>query len=201
MQLDSIDVSRFWEKVSKTDNCWNWTGQKSEKGYGLFSVQRKRKRAHQIAYLLSVGPIPDGLQLDHLCRNKSCVNPEHLEPVTSRENTMRGIKYRVYTQGKPRKRKEFCKYGHPMSGDNLYIRPNGQNSCKTCLREAAKRNFSKESHRKSRAKYLKRKRIQKLLAKLEALGYHCTCLGSVMVNPSNNSIAQDPSYPTRVSGQ
>jgi hypothetical protein len=82
---------RFVEKVEKTDTCWNWTGS-TDRGYGKIGLRRgvAPLYAHRVSYEFHVGPIPAGLQLDHLCRNRSCVNPAHLEPVTQRENLARG---------------------------------------------------------------------------------------------------------------
>lgn len=85
---------RFWLRVEKTDTCWEWIGRTNEKGYGLMQVKpsgcpHQTMTAHRLSYQLLVGPIPDGLTLDHLCRNTSCVNPEHLEPVTLEENVRR----------------------------------------------------------------------------------------------------------------
>lgn len=93
------DISvRFWRHVQPTGFCWEWIGRKSKKGYGFvefcgadYNVRWSRV-AHRISYGLLVGPIPEGLQLDHLCRNTSCVNPDHLDPVTSGENSRRGRK-------------------------------------------------------------------------------------------------------------
>lgn len=84
------DVARFWSKVEVTDGCWFWTGWLNKKGYGQFDIPGWKPRAHRLAYELMVGRILDGLQLDHLCRNRRCVRPDHLEPVTNRENSRRG---------------------------------------------------------------------------------------------------------------
>lgn len=82
---------RFWAKVNKTPGCWLWTAATS-KGYGSFGMPDRRQRlAHRLSYELLVGPIPEGLVLDHLCRVRNCVNPAHLEPVTAAENTRRGL--------------------------------------------------------------------------------------------------------------
>lgn len=83
---------RFLAKMSvdEASGCWVWTAARTSKGYGQFRIGPRPVRAHRYAYTLLVGPIPDGLQLDHLCRNRLCVNPGHLEPVTNWENTLRG---------------------------------------------------------------------------------------------------------------
>jgi len=78
---------RFWAKVEKTDTCWNWTGSKV-KGYGNFGVgQRKNAYSHRVSYELAYGPIPEGMNIDHQCHNKACVNPSHLNPVTIQQNS------------------------------------------------------------------------------------------------------------------
>jgi len=82
-------MERFWSKVEKTVSCWLWTAS-TRRGYGQFVINNKPTPAHRFAYEQLVGDIPRGLQLDHLCRVRNCVNPEHLEPVTSRENILRG---------------------------------------------------------------------------------------------------------------
>jgi hypothetical protein len=81
---------RVWAKVEKTEGCWLWTAAISPNGYGKFMVSGRPVNAHRLVYQLTVGPIPDGLDLDHLCRVRHCVNPDHLEPVTRSENLLRG---------------------------------------------------------------------------------------------------------------
>ena len=114
-------------RISKTDSCWNWTGEISGQGYGRY----RKKMAHRVVYEALVGPIPEGLCIDHLCRNTRCVNPKHLEPVTSRENTLRGI-----GPSANHARRTHCNYGHPLSGDNLYIkvckRDKPNRRCRAC---------------------------------------------------------------------
>jgi hypothetical protein len=131
-------VERFWPKVDKTsspDGCWLWTAALSQAGYGAFGAERVNGRnrfvhAHRFAYELLVGPIPEGLQLDHLCRNRACCNPAHLEPVTLRENLMRGN-----TVAARNSIKTHCKHGHPFDLENTRIDPRtGNRACWTCRR-------------------------------------------------------------------
>lgn len=117
---------RFWEKVDKTDTCWNWTAA-NVLGYGRFSVGGRLVSAHRFSYELEHGPIADGLQIDHLCRNTRCVNPEHLEAVTPYVNTHRSTSHVVAQAAQT-----HCKNGHPLSGPNLYVSPDGKRTCRTC---------------------------------------------------------------------
>ena len=86
-------TERFWEKVDKNgpNGCWVWLASLGSTGYGQFEVDYKPLKAHRFAYILLVGPIPDGLELDHLCRNRPCVNPDHLEAVSHADNVQRGV--------------------------------------------------------------------------------------------------------------
>lgn len=120
---------RFEDRVRKTSGCWLWRGNLGASGYGRFKFVGGEAKAHRVSYELSVGPIPEGLVLDHLCRNTWCVNPRHLEPVTNRENTLRGI-------GAPavNARKTHCNEGHPLSGDNLRIYVDSYGEHRRCLK-------------------------------------------------------------------
>ena len=126
LRMESDRVQRFWAKVEKTATCWNWRGGCNGNGYGRFCYHGQRC-AHRLAYELLVGPIPEGMQLDHLCRNRRCVNPAHLEPVTCRENILRGGSLAAQ-----RARRTHCKRGHPLAGDNMYTWKNHR-WCKACM--------------------------------------------------------------------
>jgi hypothetical protein len=105
-------------------DCWEWPLFRSEDGYGRMQWDGRTRIAHRAIYRFLVGPIPQGLTLDHLCRNRGCVNPDHLEPVTQRENCRRA-------------RKDFCAHGHELTPENTYVRPsNGRRSCRECGRRA-----------------------------------------------------------------
>ncbi len=123
---------RFEERVRKTNGCWLWRGHLNSSGYGRFKFVGGEAKAHRVGYELFVGPIPDGLVLDHLCRNTWCVNPAHLEPVTGAENTLRGFGAAAINA-----RKTHCNKGHPLSGSNLkiYVDSAGEHRrCLTCKR-------------------------------------------------------------------
>ena len=116
---------RLMNKIKRTDDCWNWTGALI-KGYGKFSVDNKAKEAHRVSYEIFVGEIPKGMVLDHLCRNPSCVNPEHLEPVTHAENVKRG------NAGQNWAAKTHCPQQHEYTQENTYIDTKGSRNCREC---------------------------------------------------------------------
>lgn len=128
-------LDRFLAKFTvAADGCWVWTAA-TVKGYGHLRVQGRDWYAHRFSYEQAVGPIPDGLQIDHLCQNKLCVNPDHLEPVTARENMLRGD-----TLAAENAAKAHCKNGHEFTPENTYVTPGTPwRSCRTCRREIDRR--------------------------------------------------------------
>jgi len=138
---------RFWARVDKDGPvpvrrpelgpCWIWTGGGHSEGYGSDSGQL----AHRTSYELSIGPVPDGKHLDHLCRVRLCVNPAHLDPVTCGENIRRGESPNAQTA-----RENRCRRGHELAGTNLYVVPaTGSRRCRACVR------LRKEERRKAAA--------------------------------------------------
>lgn len=122
---------RFADSYEVTSaGCWMWSKKVHSTGYAYTRVDGKMVRAHRAAYELLVGPIPEGLVLDHLCRNRSCVNPAHLEPVTQRENLLRGN-----TTTARNAAATTCRLGHPLDGR---YPTRGVRYCKTCRRAEAK---------------------------------------------------------------
>lgn len=115
--------------VVEESGCWQWVGGATARGYGVWWNGNKQGLAHRQMYERVKGPIPDGKQLDHLCRNHGCVNPDHLEPVTSRENTLRGR-----SQAAERAALTTCVRGHPFTEANTYFRKDGKGrrQCRTC---------------------------------------------------------------------
>lgn len=115
--------------------CWHLNTKPSPSGYSRLSASGKVYRGHRYYYTLFKGPILDGLTIDHLCRNRRCVNPAHLEPVTQRENTLRSPLARASINAA----KTHCsRGGHPLSGENLYAAAAGRRVCVTCARDRAR---------------------------------------------------------------
>ncbi len=129
--MSDSDEARFWANVEMPteDGCWVWLGHRIT-GYGGFWAGGKNVMAHRYAYGLFGGVIPRGLEIDHLCRDRSCVNPKHMEPVTHIENCRRGNSAQVSRV--KQLAKIHCPRGHPYDKQNTHIAPNGQRKCKIC---------------------------------------------------------------------
>lgn len=135
-------IDRVEKKITYEPNsgCWLWTGGLTKAGYGMLSVRTGlREYAHRYVYNFFVGEVPKGLELDHLCRTRSCVNPSHLDPVTHIVNARRG---NVGKWARP----DLCNRGHPLSGNNLKViedKRGSYRSCKECNRTRAKKSYYK----------------------------------------------------------
>lgn len=131
------EAERFWAKVNKAGPipayaphlgpCWLWLGATNDHDYGQFRTGRRANYAHRWSYEAAVGPIPTGLDLDHLCRVTRCCNPAHLEPVTHRVNSMRGVGLAAVNA-----RKTHCINGHPFDEENTRVNDRGHRRCRTC---------------------------------------------------------------------
>ena len=138
-------LDRFWHRVDQGDGadaCWSWTGTRDKYGYGIIATgyqPRKFHKAHRVAYELLVGIIPVGLELDHLCRNPGCVNPAHLEPVTHRENILRGD-----TVFGRKVRQTHCVHGHEFTHSNTAYRE-GRRQCRVCGRLSSTAKFARKA--------------------------------------------------------
>lgn len=131
-------AARFWRLVEFSSECWRWTGHRSSGGYGQFHLERVIVPAHRVSYEMEKGPVPDGLQLDHLCRVRECVRPLHLEPVTPGENIRRA--YAAATH---------CRNGHPKTPETTVFKSDGSPRCAICKRGQEIRRRARESNRRS----------------------------------------------------
>jgi hypothetical protein len=126
-------ASRLWGRVliDDPDACWVWQGPPGPKGYGVIGVHHRPRYVHRVSYELTAGPIPDELTIDHLCRNRLCVNPDHLEPVTRGENVLRGESSSAIAA-----RRDHCAKGHPYD-ERTWVSKQGKRHCRTCTNERA----------------------------------------------------------------
>jgi hypothetical protein len=139
---------RFWSKVDydvhDTSRCWTWEAHKTRGGYGQFGIYSGQMvSSHRLAYELEVGVIPDGLDLDHLCRNRSCVNPNHLEPVSEKENALRGIGPTAVNA-----RKTHCPRGHHYDGYEVEASGASRRFCTVCRKAALRERTARYRARK-----------------------------------------------------
>jgi HNH endonuclease len=129
---DVADLPARWQaqiQINMRSGCWIWTGRLDKDGYARIGS----RGGHRVIYEMLAGPIPDGLVCDHVaawgCTSRACVNPAHIEPVTSVVNVLRGTSFSAVN-----KRKVKCDNGHPFDGRNTYIKPNGHRDCRCCIR-------------------------------------------------------------------
>lgn len=133
--LSETDEQRFWSKVAlpNEQGCMEWMAVCNPGGYGQFWIQDTMRSAHILSYRHLVGDYDSSMELDHLCRNRKCVRPDHLEPVTKQENIRRGQV--GLKSGALQRAKTHCVRGHEYDEVNTLIRKNGSRQCRTCNRE------------------------------------------------------------------
>lgn len=130
--IDDRLAERLWAKVERSDGCWRWKGSHTHNGYAQIHVKLDRGKwsatvAHRLTYVLEVGPIGDGLVLDHLCRNRGCVNPYHLEPTTDLVNILRGTGFAARHA-----KKTHCPAGHAYDAANTHVDKRNMRHCRAC---------------------------------------------------------------------
>lgn len=147
---------RFEDKylINKETGCWEWQAGLDGKGYSAFCVRKRMKIGHRISYNIYVGEIPKGLVIDHLCKNIKCVNPAHMEPVTQKDNILRGE-----APSSLQAQQTHCLEGHPLFGENLFITKDGKRVCRQCRKNYYYKDL--EATRKYQREYA-RKRRQRL---------------------------------------
>lgn len=136
-EVTNRTLARFEARwIAGPGGCYLWTGELSKTGYGVFKAGGRNRVAHRWYYQAKRGAIPSGLQLDHLCRVRRCVNPDHLEPVTPKENVARSAKAAQPT----------CRYGHPYTPENTsIIKSDGSRRCRQCSRDVSRRYYWRQA--------------------------------------------------------
>lgn len=149
--LTPTQIARFvaGSTPAPADECWPWLKARDSHGYGVVWLNGRRSGAHRVAFVIAKGEIPSGLVLDHLCRNRACVNPGHLEAVTTHENILRG-EVGLARDAKPRKPRTVCLRGHALTPDNVVL-ISGFRNCATCRRASRLRERAKVVQRRRAA--------------------------------------------------
>jgi len=147
VEISPQDLARFYSKIkfNKETWCWDWVGTTLQRGYGHFSIKRKIWRSHRLSFAIHKGELIEGLTLDHLCRNRACCNPEHLEQVTSKVNILRGESVSAKNA-----KKTHCPQGHEYDEQNTYVSPTNGRSCRKCFAISHYKSYHKDIE-KSRA--------------------------------------------------
>jgi hypothetical protein len=136
---------KICEPTTLPTGCWEWMGSKNRDGYGHVWLNGRLRSAHQMTYEHFVGPVPEGLELDHLCRNPACANYEHLEPVPHRVNVLRGAGVSAVHAVKT-----HCIHGHEFTPENTYIGRRGNRSCRECTLISVKASYLRRKEAKAR---------------------------------------------------
>ena len=136
---------RIFPRIRLTSHgCWEWTGNKNVKGYGRFWMRGKDYMSHRVIYEHFKGRVSSNLCLDHLCRNRACQNPDHLEPVTNAINLKRGESFSTLNGNKT-----HCHRGHEFSKTNTYLTPQGRRKCRACARLQKQLSRARQASKKS----------------------------------------------------
>lgn len=142
MPLTDVEIRRVLNSIQFKNGCWEWRGADNGAGYGKTYIGKRTRYAHRIVYEIFKGPIPRGLQLDHLCRNRKCVKPSHLEAVTARENILRGEGASARNS-----QKTHCPYGHEYTEKNTYVYGRWR-QCRACRKRRKKEWIQQQSEKR-----------------------------------------------------
>lgn len=140
-----ITLSRWNERVAPylaitDEGCWEWQRARTPNGYGKIHINRSLQYVHRLSHEVWVGPLVDGLEVDHLCVNPPCANPAHLEAVTRRVNTLRSRNFTA-----EQARQTHCIHGHPFNQANTYIAPNGSRNCRECRKRVKRESYARRN--------------------------------------------------------